>query len=703
MLTGAVAVFRSRREKVLSNVLLYSAFLLFGMLHLMSALLQMYNIALPGSNRPPYLLLLDLVEITLFISLISMAMLIRLRWDCQVDPKYSWLFGFGIVSVLFSFYTSVYLIAPQLPYYIILVLTMFLTCLMGGLIGASTYSVFSLQVIKDHFDQFWMLNALLLSALALPFILVSIVFVTSFWIPSIIFVAFALISFNLAVSIPELQRIGMDERHASLYSSILSIFAFSPFLTAFLLEYIIPVGFVNYQLYATIRVGAVTISLGIAVLLLISSKQKKNRSLLPLVFAFLFWAIIEGALLLGSPYDAIRHESEVPYIVGYIIVFVLLGLSVYWKHRSPQKQLMEQILWGRIIIGVTGFLTVLGVSLGLDFYLWTIRPAFYMNPIDSTILLIFSYVNIFLFTVLGYLFLKEAKGKITIEFLALIFLMLWIIPGILKANFPMWEMGWWGAEFLLLGGLMIAPIIFGVAYLRALNVTEESEQRAMLYSDILAHDISNYHQAILTSLELIELDGLPEELLEQAIKQIYQSISRADHLIKNVRRLGQAEYMPVTTLQPVDLVMCINIAFDEVSRALRKNEFTLKCNQKEKQCYVDANLLLVDLFQNLIRNALEHSNTKKQIEIKIQLVNVRNKPCWEIQVIDFGDGIPPERKPLLFNRYMDGAHGSGLGLSVVHALSEAFGGSVAVQDRVSGKHQEGTVFSVYLPVSKSKI
>jgi signal transduction histidine kinase len=313
-----------------------------------------------------------------------------------------------------------------------------------------------------------------------------------------------------------------------------------------------------------------------------------------------------------------------------------------------------------------------------------------------------SFLNVFWFTILGYFYLQESRGEITIEILGLSFLMLWIIPGILKSIFQMWESGWWAAEYLLLGGLMIAPIIFGIAYLRAMRTAEEVEKRATLYADILAHDISNYHQAILTSLELMELDEVPVQVHEQALEQIHLSLSRADHLIKNVRRLGKVEHMPLATFQPLDLVMYIQLAFDQVSRALGDDGFTMKCNRKEGTCFVDANLLLVDLFQNLIRNAMEYSNDKKQIEVKIKRLDNREQPWWEVQIIDFGRGISPERKAQLFNRYMDGAHGSGLGLSVVRALSEAFGGWVSVQDRVPGKHQKGTVFLVYLPASTSK-
>jgi len=435
MLTGAIAVFRARREHRFSNILLYSAFLFLGVLHLMGALLQLYNIAIPGSNRPVFLLFLDLLEFTIFLGLVSIALLTRLWWDRDVDPNKSWLYGLGIISGSLGLFGVMYIVAPLLPYSIILILTIYLTNLLIGFIGLAVYFVFASPNLRNQFYQFWMLSALLQYALAVPFILVSIVSPVQIWIPTIICVGFALITFNLAVSIPEFQQIGMEKNHAFAYAFILSAFAFSPFLTAFLLENIIPSAFINIQLYVTIRLGAVIISLGIAVLLLLYSSQKKTRSLLPLMLAFVFWAIVEAVLLIAGSYGSVAEESEVPYIVGYITVFILLGLSVYWKQRPP-KQKMEQIPWGRIIGGIIGLLIALGISVFLDSYLWLVSPVIDVNPIDSTFLLIMSFVNIFLFAVLGYLYLRDARGQITIGLLAMSFLMLWIIPGILKANFP---------------------------------------------------------------------------------------------------------------------------------------------------------------------------------------------------------------------------------------------------------------------------
>lgn len=70
---------------------------------------------------------------------------------------------------------------------------------------------------------------------------------------------------------------------------------------------------------------------------------------------------------------------------------------------------------------------------------------------------------------------------------------------------------------------------------------------------------------------------------------------------------------------------------------------------------------------------------------------------WATRVIDFGKVIEPEKKATLFQRFMEGAEGTGLGLSMVYALTDAFGGTIVVSDRVEGDYTQGTVFTVTLP------
>ncbi len=68
--------------------------------------------------------------------------------------------------------------------------------------------------------------------------------------------------------------------------------------------------------------------------------------------------------------------------------------------------------------------------------------------------------------------------------------------------------------------------------------------------------------------------------------------------------------------------------------------------------------------------------------------------CVEIQVIDHGQGIPPEHVSKIFDPFFTTKErGTGLGLSVVYGIVEKHGGRIAVDSRVG----EGTTMTVRLP------
>ncbi|MFW9935937.1 MAG: sensor histidine kinase [Candidatus Thorarchaeota archaeon] len=698
----AVAILRSRKKFRLSNVILYSAFLFLGLLHLIAAVLFIIGFVSPGSYLVPYRLVANIFEVIIFLALIASSIFLQLYHDIPVSIKDSRIIGVTIVVGSLASYTFYYFdVLPLLPPLVLNAMGTYLTIATISIALSLIYFIVRSDKLRQNYNEFWLVNAFFLLLFGVPFYLISVITLYQVWLIAILFLLFGFVSLNLGISIPHFRSTGMSTKNSFRYALILNLLVLLPFGAAFILEFFYSVSMISYELYLLIRAGAVIISVGIAILLYMYSKQKFTRSFIPLMLAFVTWVIVDIFLLVLGPVFSLYQESLVPYIVGYLIVFVLLIAALYWK-QHPSKSTKSDLPIARIVFSIMGIVVALGISIITENWLLVNNPASLASPLDRIILICFSFLNVFVFSILGYYYLQESHGTITIEILGLSFLMLWIIPGMLKSIFLMWEWGWWAAEFLILGGLMVIPIIFGIAYLRALRTTEETEKRATLYADILAHDISNYHQAILTSLELIELEDVPKEIHAQALEQIHQSLSRADHLIKNVRRLGKVEQMPSTAFKPLDLVTYITLAFDQVTHALGDDKFTLKCNRSEGQCYADANLLLVDLFQNLIRNAIEYSNDKKMVEVKIKLLENRDRPWWEIQIIDFGRGISPERKAQLFNRYMDSAHGTGLGLSVVRALSEAFGGWVAVQDRVPRQYEKGTVFLVYLPVSSSK-
>lgn len=99
--------------------------------------------------------------------------------------------------------------------------------------------------------------------------------------------------------------------------------------------------------------------------------------------------------------------------------------------------------------------------------------------------------------------------------------------------------------------------------------------------------------------------------------------------------------------------------------------------------------------KNLISNAIDHSNTKKSIEVKISTI-----PNFiTISVIDFGQGIPKDEIKMIFNKYYSAAKkmrkvGTGLGLYLSQQIAEAHGGEITVQSEENVR----TEFCVKIPV-----
>jgi signal transduction histidine kinase len=102
---------------------------------------------------------------------------------------------------------------------------------------------------------------------------------------------------------------------------------------------------------------------------------------------------------------------------------------------------------------------------------------------------------------------------------------------------------------------------------------------------------------------------------------------------------------------------------------------------------------LEQAIQNLAANALRHTPDGGHISLEAAADNAG----LHILVRDSGPGIPPEHLALIFDRFYKGdaarkaAAGSGLGLSIVKAIVERHGGSIAA------RNDGGAVFEIVLP------
>lgn len=111
---------------------------------------------------------------------------------------------------------------------------------------------------------------------------------------------------------------------------------------------------------------------------------------------------------------------------------------------------------------------------------------------------------------------------------------------------------------------------------------------------------------------------------------------------------------------------------------------------------------IAQVLTNLLDNALRHTPPDGRVVVTAQQVD----GVLRIEVADNGDGIPAEHLPHVFDRFYrvdrarDRAHGgSGVGLAIARAITEAHGGTIRVSSDGSGR---GATFVVALPLHRAR-
>lgn len=105
---------------------------------------------------------------------------------------------------------------------------------------------------------------------------------------------------------------------------------------------------------------------------------------------------------------------------------------------------------------------------------------------------------------------------------------------------------------------------------------------------------------------------------------------------------------------------------------------------------------LVQVFQNLLENALHYSPRGGRVAIAAQAVGEAGKSWVECVIRDSGPGFKLDDLPHIFEPFFTRrGGGTGLGLSIVQRIVEAHGGFIVAANRVEG----GAVVIVRLPVA----
>lgn len=213
----------------------------------------------------------------------------------------------------------------------------------------------------------------------------------------------------------------------------------------------------------------------------------------------------------------------------------------------------------------------------------------------------------------------------------------------------------------------------------------------------LAHELKNPLASIRTAAEAVADIEDPEER-SRFLTMIQRQVARMEHLLTSARELtrldAELEHEERRAVDLADLMEEILEGFrlrygDRLQLSARRPEGPVEIFASPER--------LAQVLENLLDNAVGHSAEGGSVEVTL----TRLDGMARLEVADEGPGVPPEHREKIFQRFYSyrpgakkGEH-TGLGLSVVRAIADGYGGSIAVEGRPRG----GALFRVELPLA----
>ncbi|MEO1023832.1 MAG: HAMP domain-containing sensor histidine kinase [Bacteroidota bacterium] len=223
-----------------------------------------------------------------------------------------------------------------------------------------------------------------------------------------------------------------------------------------------------------------------------------------------------------------------------------------------------------------------------------------------------------------------------------------------------------------------------------------NEKQSQFFADI-THEVRNPLHTIAGALEMIELDGLPQEKKDQYINTARKQLRRVENLFEDIKTLQRYDFdATFVNQEPVIMKELVEDAVNIHKPMVESKELELLVSvETDAVVRVDPDKM-AQVLDNLITNAAKYT-TEGSIWVTLR----EEGNHLEVKVRDTGIGIGEEHLSRLFDRFYrtDKARsrdkgGTGLGLSVVKSILKAHGAEI----QVSSELGEGSEFWFNLPV-----
>ncbi len=217
----------------------------------------------------------------------------------------------------------------------------------------------------------------------------------------------------------------------------------------------------------------------------------------------------------------------------------------------------------------------------------------------------------------------------------------------------------------------------------------------------VSHEIRTPLALIKMYIETLSLGRVKsEDKKNEYYKIIFQETNRLSSIVNKILSFSKIDNgKQKLRLVKADLNSIVNVMMEAYEFHMKDADFDLKYVLSDNLPEIEADEdLMLNVFINLMDNAIKYSGSHKEINIETGLMNSE----VYFRITDNGFGISGSDQKNIFDKFYrvtEGnlahkAKGSGLGLSIVKSIVESHKGRITV----SSKPKEGSTFTIFLPI-----
>jgi PAS domain S-box-containing protein len=236
----------------------------------------------------------------------------------------------------------------------------------------------------------------------------------------------------------------------------------------------------------------------------------------------------------------------------------------------------------------------------------------------------------------------------------------------------------------------------------------ELNQLKSKFISMTSHELRTPLATIQSSADVLEIitEGVKEEEVREGlvkqIRKVHIQLSRLTQIISDVlltERNSQGKLVyNQTNLDLKSLI--IQLVFNQFTISENESKIRLDLGE-EPQLLKSDPILLFHVVRNLIENAIKYTQEGSPMPI---LKLTSKEKFVEIQVVDFGIGIPARETKFVFQTFFRASNvknikGTGLGLSIVYDLIQKLGGNMTF----SSIEKQGSTFIITIPYERNDI